>query len=241
MQDSLKSDIDSRFSEYDKRFEQVDKIDNILTEAQQNQVAAQERARLAAESKNRNDYAPQSWEQLRRDSANDAYERMKREQEQETLRQQREAQLQTEEENQLAAELDKDIEALRRSGYLPETINPNDPSDPGKFAENELLARAAQLETPNLSAVAQELAFHHQKDEYFDRNTLSYKPASNITHALAGKMAPVGNSSVSAGGSSFNGPTSAELRNMSMAELSEMAKFRGSGPVPTSAESISGF
>lgn len=238
---SLRTDIDSRFTEYDKRFEQVDRIDGILTEAQKAQAEEQERLRQQREARQRQEYKPQSAEQLRRDAAEDAYQRIQREQAEEKARHDREASIATQEEQELDAQLDRDIAALRRAGYLPEVINSNDPNDPGRFAEDELLARAAQLETPMLSAVADELAFHHRNNEYYDIRTRSYKSAENILHPLAGKTAPVGNSSVNSGSPSFSGPTAAELRNMSMRELSELAKTRGYGPAPTVSTMQPGF
>ncbi len=236
LKDDIVKEMDSRFATYDEKLASVDRIDNILSEAQKAQAEELERRKQAAETRKRAEYKPETAEQLRRDAAEDAYQRMVREQEQARLEQDRQQQIATQEEAELDQQLDRDIHALRKAGYLPEVVNPNDPNDPGRFAEDELLARAAELETPKLDEVARELSSHHRNNEYYDLRTRSYKSSENILIPLAGKTAPVGNSSISTGSPSFAGPTSAELRNMDFGQLAELAKNRGAGPLPVGAQ-----
>lgn len=235
--EGLKTDIvkemDNRFAAYDKRFDTVDHVSNVLTEAQKAQQQAMERARM---NQPQQQYQPKSYEQIRQDAMNDAVKEMERRQKEADQRFEADRQREANEAAELDRQLQSDIDALRRSGYLPPIGNPNDPNDAGKFAEDELVSRAATMETPAIDQVALELAERHRNNQYWDIRTKSYKSADAIMHPLAGKTAPVGNSSMTAPTNTFQGPTAAELRTMTMDQLSELAKTRGYGPVPISAQ-----
>jgi hypothetical protein len=208
-----------------------------LTEAQKNQQEAieREKQRQAAAAQAQG-YQPKSYEQIRQDAANDAYQRMKKEQDEAQAQREREQQLQTQEERDLDAQLEKDMAALERSGYLPPQSNPNDYNDPGVAARRELLSRAAYLETPALDKIADELTMAHRSNQMWNPERKSWESAENSVHPLPGKFAPVGNSSTSSPSSNFRGPTAAELRTMDMGSLAQLAEQRGRGPIPVSAQ-----
>lgn len=242
---SLKEDIvkemDTRFATYEDKFGKVDQISEILTSAQKAQQEELERQRQLKQQQEQSQYTPKSWDQVRQDAANDAYERMKQEQEAERQKQERERQIQTQEERDLDAQLDKDLATLERSGYLPPVHNANDYNDPGVTARRELLSRAAFLETPNLGAVADDLTMAHRANQIWNAEKKTWESAENTLHPLPGKFAPVGNSSINTPTSAFQGPSAAELRNMSMDQLVALAQQRGYGPVPTTSNSPTGF
>lgn len=241
---SLKTDItsemDKRLQEqqaaFDERLKPVDGIQQTLEEARRNQQEALERQQQQQQGQ----YAPKTWDQVRQDAANDAYERMKKEQETQRQQEQRSRELTVQEEAELEAGIDRQLAELERGGYLPHVGNPNDYNDPGVATRRELLAAASYMGTPELDKVADTLAQMHKNNLVFDARTKTYVDATGTVTPLPGKFAPVGNSSTNAP-SGWNGPSQAEIHNMSMDELTQLAQTRGYGPVPDTSHTETGF
>lgn len=236
LKDDLVKEMDTRFAAYDEKFGKVDGIEEVLSKAQQAQEAERQRQEQQRQMQQQaQGYQPKSYEQIKNDAVNEAYNRIRQEDKDAQTKAEREQQLRAQEEAELDAELQRDLDSLRKSGYLPAIGNPHDPNDPGKFAEDELISRAAALETPNIAEVANELAARHNNNEYWDVRTHSYKSAENILTPLPGKTAPVGDSSVNSPSASFQGPTVKEIRELSLQELAQLPMIRGYGPMPTTS------
>lgn len=236
----ITSEIDTRLQAQQQAFEErlkpVDTISQTLEEARKAQAEAQQRQ----QQQDPQVYQPKSWEQIRQDAANDAYERMKQEQTQREQQEQRTRELSAQEEAELEGDIDRQLSQLEKNGYLPPVGNPNDFNDPGVATRRELLQYAKYTGSPELIPLADSLAQLHKNNMVFDAQTQSFKDATGTTTPLPGKFAPVGNSSTH-GPSGFSGPTQAEIHNMSMDELTQLATVRGYGPVPQTAYNETGF
>lgn len=241
---SLKTDItneiDSRLQAQQEAFEErlkpVDSISQTLEEARKAQAEAQQRQ----QQQNSQTYQPKTWDQVRQDAANDAYERMRQEREQERQQEERTRQLTAQEEAELEGDIDRQLATLEKNGYLPPVGNPNDFNDPGVATRRELLQYAKYTGSPELVPLAESLSQLHKNNMVFDAQTQSFKDATGTTTPLPGKFAPVGNSSTNAP-SGWSGPSQAEIHNMSMDELTQLAQTRGYGPIPTTSYNETGF
>lgn len=234
---SMKADLQKTFSEqleaqkteFEDKFKAVDSINNTLEQARQAQLEAAHRQAQQQQQ----GWTPKTWDEIPQLVDKRATEIAQKTLEERDRQAQAEAQRQSTEEAVLEADIDKSLQLLEQGGYLPAVSNPNDYNDPGVSARRELLGAAAYMGTPELDKVAKDLTVHHQNNMIFDPQTKSYVSAEGSLAPLPGKFAPVGNSSVNSP-SAFNGPTTRELRNMSMDDLAALADRRGYGPVPTS-------
>jgi multidrug efflux pump subunit AcrA (membrane-fusion protein) len=234
---SLKTDLSKEFSdrldaqkaELEERIKPIDTISETLTKAQQAQREAAERQ----QQREQPGWTPKTWEEVQQMADARAAEQAKKIIEDRDQKAQTEAQRTANDEAQMEAEIDRSLQALEQSGYLPAVYNPNDYNDPGVAARRELLGAASHMGTPELDKVADTLTQLHRQNMLFDPQTKSYISAEGTLAPLPGKFAPVGNSSTSSP-SRFNAPSSRELRNSSMDDLIALAEQRGYGPVPTS-------
>lgn len=226
LQKDFSERLDSQKSEFEEKFKAVDNISQTLEQARQAQVAAQQRQQQQG-------WAPKSWDEIPQLVEQKASEIASKTLEERDRKQQADEQRRQAEEATLEADIDKSLELLEKSGYLPQIGNPNDYNDPGVSARRELLGAASFMGTPELDKVAETLTQLHRQNLVFNPQTKSYDTADNSLAPLPGKFAPVGNSSVSSP-SMFNGPSARELRNMSMDDLVQLAERRGYGPAPRS-------
>jgi len=240
----LKSDIttemDKRFeqqqSTLEERFKPVEDIQQTLEQARQNQQQLVERQQQQQQTQ----WQPKSWDELMKRSSDMAYERIDHELKEQRQAEDRARQLTAKEEADLEADIDRQLNALEKSGYLPPVGNPNDYNDPGVATRRELLGAASHMGTPELDKVADTLAQMHKSNMIFDPQTKTYKDATGTVAPLPGKFAPVGNSSSHAP-SGWSGPSSAEIHSMSSDELIQLAQMRGYGPVPATSYNDTGF
>lgn len=71
-------------------------------------------------------------------------------------------------------QIDTTVTQLRNAGYLPPVTNQFDSNDPGKQAENELLAYTISLGSTDLVKTAQELKFRHDAGFKYDYQTKQF-------------------------------------------------------------------
>lgn len=233
----LKTDLEKSFdarltaqqADFDEKLKPVTDIQETLEQARKNQADALERQRQQTQPK----YVPKTWEEVRRDAAEDAYQRTEAERKQREQQQTAEQTRKANDEAQMERDIDQSLQALEQSGYLPAIYNPNDPNDPGVASRRELIGAATHMGTPELDKVAATLTELHRQNMLFDPSTKTYISAENSMAPLPGKFAPVGNSSTNSP-SRFQGPTTKDLRHSSMDDLVALAEQRGYGPVPTS-------
>lgn len=117
------------------------------------------------------DNRPKSWDEMRQ--ANEALATQKAQEiVTQTLEQQQQAQQQQLQAEQAAnAAIDSTFNRLRLSGALPQITNPNDPNDPGKLAERELLGYTMAMggqSAEDMVYAAPALLQRHQMGEYYD-------------------------------------------------------------------------
>lgn len=217
-------------SEFDERFKTVDTISETLERARQAQIAQQQQQQQTQQPQG---WIPKTWDEIPKLVESKAQEIAQKTLEARDKQADAEAQRRAAEEQALEADIDKSLQLLEQSGYLPQVGNPNDYNDPGVAARRELLGAASHMGTPELDKVADTLTQLHRQNLLFDPQTKSYVSAEGRLAPLPGKFAPVGNSSLSSP-SQFNGPSARELRNMSMDDLTALAERRGYGPTPTS-------
>lgn len=234
---AMKTDIDKTLTDrleaqdnkFEDKFKTVDSINDTLEAARKAQLEATQRQQQAQQPQ----WAPKTWDEIPKMVDQRAEEIAKKALEARDNAERNKLDRQANEERQMEAEIDKSLQALEQSGYLPSVGNPNDYNDPGVAARRELLGAASHMGTPELDKVADTLTQLHRQDMLFDTKTKTYISADNSLAPLPGKFSPVGNSSTSSP-SRFNGPSARDLRNSSMDDLVALAEQRGYGPVPTS-------
>jgi hypothetical protein len=236
------SEVDKRFVDQgaalEERFKPVDEIQQTLEAARQNQIEAQRRQQAANPQPQ---WVPKSWDEIpamiQTEAARIAKETIDaRDQAAQTA-----ATRQSNEERELESQIDSQLVALERGGYLPAVGNPNDYNDPGVATRRELLAAASHMGTPELDKVALTLAELHKQNIAFNPQTKTFDNVAGSLTPLPGKFAPVGNGSARAP-QSGGGPSYGDIHAArDFDSLIALAEQRGYGPVPTSTNNDTGF
>lgn len=158
------------------------------------------------------DNRPKSWEDMRK-----ANETMATQKAQEIVtktlqQQQQQTEQQRQQEQQINQQIDTAFNRLSLTGALPPVQNPNDPSDPGKQAQAELLGYTLAMggkTAEDMLAAAPSLIQRHMSGQYFDPKTnqlVQRRGQSAAAYApIAGGMPVMGNMGAPAG------PTQSQL------------------------------
>lgn len=192
---TLRESVDQRFESFDTRLGQYDEVNNLVRQAAE-QAAANPASETPAGS-----WQPQKWDdfvELARKVGQEEASKIVQAREVEYTKQ---SQAAADQQAKINAEIDKQLSDLEKEGFLPKIQNQNNPQDPGKLAQKELLALGVFLETTNLSKVAQTLKQNHDAGYTFNVESNSWVKAR-----LPGSYAPVGSSSAISGAPQSNGP-----------------------------------
>lgn len=234
--ENLKKDITSEFEQrltdqqaaFDERFQPVDEMSQILREARENQIKAQQQQAPQSQQ----GWQPKSWDEIPQMIDTRAQEIAKKTLEDRDRAENQRIQSQSREEQELEAQIDRQLSELERSGYLPPVSNPNDYNDPGVATRRELLAAASHMGTPELDKVAGTLAEMHKNNIAFDASTKSYVNVAGTLTPLPGKFAPVGNGSQNSPSAS-SGPSYRDIHEArDLDSVMALAEQRGYGPLP---------
>lgn len=155
---------------------------------------------------------PRSWEDMRKATEIQATKKAQEIVTQTMQQQQQQAVQAQQQEQQANMAIDQTFNRLRLSGVLPPVGNPNDPNDPGKQAETELLAFTLAMggkSAEDMVYAAPTLIQRHQAGQYYDvksRQIVQRRGASAAAMApIAGGMPTVGQYTQS------GGPTQSQL------------------------------
>lgn len=164
---------------------------------------------------------PQSWGEMRKAIQTEA-DRIASEKMEAYKREQKAAEdQQAAVERDINQQIDNTIGQMRQVGYLPVVANPNDPNDPGKAAERELIAYTVAMggtKPQDLMNAAPSLKAHHDTGYFFD---YTQKKLVRRGSQTAAAQAPIAGASPSIGGTPTGqqGPSQKELATMSMDQL----------------------
>lgn len=139
----------------------------------------------------------------------------------ETRRQQAVA-AQEQQRQQADAAIDTSLNQLRTTGYLPPITNPNDPNDPGRLAQTELIAYTLASGSEDVARMAPALYALHQSGYAYDYNTQRLVRRGSQTAAAQAPIAGAAPGAAAPAGQA--GPSHQDLINLDMNALMDRAQ-----------------